>query len=93
MHSLAALAPWTFCGFGPVVITRPDMRKICSTPDPPDLVPGAYQRCQHWPERADNCLCKGEDGLRRASLMLPAKCGRSGCLAPTNGRRSPGPET
>ena len=42
----------------------------CFTPDPRDLVPGTCQRCQHCAEHADDCLCKGKDGLRRASLMF-----------------------
>ena len=42
----------------------------CFTPDPRNLVPGTYQRCQHCPEHADDCLRKGKDGLRPASLMF-----------------------
>ena len=56
----------------------------CFTPDPRDLVPGTYQRCQHCPEHADDCLYKGKDGLRCASLMF-ALIGNSGWASAAGG--------
>ena len=56
----------------------------CFTPDPRDLVPGTCQRCQHCAEHADDCLCKGKDGLRRASLMF-ALIGNSGWASAAGG--------